>query len=63
MFLACDWRTTCDGKTASGRCGTPAVSGGDGGFHQQDHVGAGGWSAGGRYCGGAFSFGEKGHAR
>ncbi len=32
-------------------------------IHQQDHVGAGGWSAGGRYCGGAFSFGEKGHAR
>ncbi|EIH58040.1 hypothetical protein EC32608_1558 [Escherichia coli 3.2608] len=48
MFWGFVWRITCDGKTAPG-CGcTPAVSGGDGGFHQQNHVGAGGW---GLVCG------------
>ncbi|WP_157749133.1 DUF3927 family protein, partial [Escherichia coli] len=38
MFWGFVWRITCDGKTAPD-CGcTPAVSGGDGGFHQQNHV-------------------------
>ncbi len=59
VFWVFVWRITCDGKTAPG-CGcTPAVSGGDGGFHQQNHVGAGGWGAGLRHCGIAVAGDKK----
>ncbi len=37
----------------------PAVSGGDGGFHQQNHVGAGGWGAGLRHYGIAVAGDKK----
>ncbi|HAH1095318.1 TPA: hypothetical protein GF206_24255 [Escherichia coli] len=59
VFWVFVWRITCDGKTAPG-CGcTPAVSGGDGGFHQQNHVGAGGWGAGLRHYGIAVAGDKK----